>query len=619
MKKALFILMAALMVVGATQCKKQPEKYGPFVLNASLPGSDGKAIDPFGHVSWGVGDKIYAFNANGEFLATLVWAAGNKFYSDDFVENEIVNFFYLGTNTNYDANNFTGGFAHVSFDGCLGTIEDLSKCHVMSAQGMVTNGQANVTMQNRMAIAYVDISGFSTSTTSPSVKVYGSNIYRGMKLDLSNPNLYEGDTLTSVGPEALTVPSGWVYLPLVPTDRATLSFEFGGNVKNLTTDDGNAYIQVRAGDFYSQATGQQTTPIRVYSGLPETVTLNCAGGNSFVYTIAGAPDNTSSQYKRGVEIADNSSFVNATAVTRNVNAHLGTIAQNFDNTHPTGTFYVRAYVQNGASDNYARRYSEPKAFKFPKEGALNGIFSVSDTKKVRFSQGNLIYNGGVTTPWRFHTGQLIYYATDHVMGHQLNPTEDSFFDLFNYGTSGQNENNKPWNINYEFHIFDWSNWGTNAISNGGNSTGLWYTMPEEEWKYLLGIGDSESRPDASSKRGRVNITFNSGSTLQGLVILPDEWVLPEGCTFSSTNINTYTDDQWTLMEECGAVLLLSNIGHRKVENGTAIGYSNPTYYWINFDANISYALSLTNTGGYDIAHLPLADHYGCRVRLVQRY
>mgnify|MGYP004445588957 FL=1 len=141
--------------------------------------------------------------------------------------------------------------------------------------------------------------------------------------------------------------------------------------------------------------------------------------------------------------------------------------------------------------------------------------------------------------------------------------------------------------------------------------GLWHLMGKTQWEYLL-----EGRTDASSKRGNVFITDNGISGNFGLVILPDECVLPEGCTFSGTGTNTYTMAQWELMEKCGAVFLASGVGHRRNVNGTLTGYSSPSYYWMLGSWIGVPALKLVKNETYEIVTLSPSDRYGCRVRLV---
>ena len=95
---------------------------------------------------------------------------------------------------------------------------------------------------------------------------------------------------------------------------------------------------------------------------------------------------------------------------------------------------------------------------------------------------------------------------------------------------------------------DWA-WH-NSINGGGNAPHLWRTLSGDEWDYLLRV-----RAGATAKCGTGNI-----NGVGGLIILPDSWTLPSGCTFHSGfglnwAQNSYTLDQWEQMETAGAVFL----------------------------------------------------------------
>ena len=192
------------------------------------------------------------------------------------------------------------------------------------------------------------------------------------------------------------------------------------------------------------------------------------------------------------------------------------------------------------------------------EGALNGKFSVSANKKVYFSQGNLQYRAS-TDKWQFATNQ---YDTIGIGNANIADDYDGWIDLFGWGSGGNpTQNTKD---NSLFNAF--TDWGTNPISNGGNQADLWYTLTKDEWNYLL-----VERTDAAA-------LFGTGAVngVNGVILLPDDWTLPEGAQFHNsteymeyntsmqkyTNANnnnfsknTYTPEQWTALENAGAVFL----------------------------------------------------------------
>ena len=215
------------------------------------------------------------------------------------------------------------------------------------------------------------------------------------------------------------------------------------------------------------------------------------------------------------------------------------------------------------------------------DGALPGLFSVSATKHVYFSQGNLQYQASTKT-WRFAEHQYDYVGSNN---RSISSTYSGWIDLFGWGTGSNPTLSSPSFEDYGTFV----DWGCNAISNGGNTTNLWRTLTIAEWNYLL-----NTRTDASSKRGTGNI-----NGVGGLIILPDSWTLPSECSFTSGfcspsgdnypdwTHNSYTLAQWAQMEAAGAVFLPA-AGNRFGTYVANVGYSG--YYWSstssrNFDGD----------------------------------
>ena len=231
------------------------------------------------------------------------------------------------------------------------------------------------------------------------------------------------------------------------------------------------------------------------------------------------------------------------------------------------------------------------------EGALAGEFSVSTTKKVRFSKGNLQFNAAQGThqcadgtikqgTWQFAEHQWDMIGNRNV---NISSSYNGWIDLFGWGTSGWNSGAnayQPYSTSrYEGDYFpegDYRNnltgecanadWGIyNSISNGGNVFGTWRTLTNDEWSYIL-----VSRDNANTLYGQATV-----NGVHGLIILPDGWTPILGIEFipaySSTGwtVNTYTESQWTQMENVGAVFLPAGCGRR----GQNIEYNNVGSYW----------------------------------------
>ena len=189
------------------------------------------------------------------------------------------------------------------------------------------------------------------------------------------------------------------------------------------------------------------------------------------------------------------------------------------------------------------------------DGAIRAEFSVSDSTKVYFSQGNLQYQASTNT-WRFAEHQFDIVGFDNK---NISEKYNGWIDLFGWGTSGYNGKNpymtsKEINTDYgdgENDIagtnYDWGVY--NKIYNGGNQTGLWRTLTYKEWRYLR-----YDRTDADALYGTATV-----NGVNGCIFLPDNWTTPTGVTFkcgaNGYSVNTYTVCDWAKMEANGAVFL----------------------------------------------------------------
>ena len=197
---------------------------------------------------------------------------------------------------------------------------------------------------------------------------------------------------------------------------------------------------------------------------------------------------------------------------------------------------------------------------FRMQGEIEGKFSVSATKKVAFSQGNLQFNKSNST-WRFADKQYttIYRYPINTNYNKYDPYQNNWTDLFCWGTSGWSgsgikyydpkqlvyDNYDVWptymqtgpsfedfyiNANSSQSMVDnyaKADWGVNnPITNGENIAGVWRTLTSDEWLYLL-----NTRTDAAKKRFKVEISLpnntpvptNSGGDVPGILLLPDDF------------------------------------------------------------------------------------------------
>lgn len=274
------------------------------------------------------------------------------------------------------------------------------------------------------------------------------------------------------------------------------------------------------------------------------------------------------------------------------------------------------------------------------EGTLPGLFSVSATTQVYFSQGNLQYQASTNT-WRFADQQWSCVGSDgwgSVSGSDncnISSTYSGWIDLFGWGTSGWNSGAicyQPWSISTNVSDYypggsytnsltddyaeaDWAY--HNAISNGGNTAHIWRTLTYSEWYYLF-----NTRPNASYKYGTGHIRFPTGvyrfNSVHGLIILPDDWTLPSGCSFSSDMYsedwidNEYSLDQWAQMEAAGAVFLPAHYLRR----GTSVEATDGGSYWSSTSNSLEYSRGLVFSGD-DLTIGWSSRFYGLSVRAVR--
>lgn len=250
---------------------------------------------------------------------------------------------------------------------------------------------------------------------------------------------------------------------------------------------------------------------------------------------------------------------------------------------------------------------------------FGGVFSVSADKKVRFAPGNLQYYCSTTTPqWRFAQNQKDMVTYD---GTAYGNNTGKWIDLFGFATSGYG-GYEPSRVltapaSY-YHSADISkteyDWGWhNAIINGGNETHVWRTVTYNEWNYLL-----NSRTGGTGKRAGGKV-----SEKIGLIILPDDFELPDGLsfsgnTFSPTTTNIFNAAAWSKMEVAGAVFLpVTGYREGSTQKSATIGYywtdkqapsSNPDYY--------AYYINLASNAGTPTIK-PTYLSNGCAVRLVR--
>ena len=194
------------------------------------------------------------------------------------------------------------------------------------------------------------------------------------------------------------------------------------------------------------------------------------------------------------------------------------------------------------------------------DGAINGKFSVSATKQVYFSKGNLRY---ASSKWSFFDNQYDYYSSYSA----------DAWDHFGWSTSAT-----TYGMNTSE---DYNDYSGNFVDWGATMGAGWFTLSKDEWTYLL------NTRSASTVNGTANGRYAKAEVkeVMGVILFPDTYTHPDGVTApvgvnatnnTGWNGNSYTVADWTKMESAGCVFLPAT-GSRNGSTMDMTGWYG--YYW----------------------------------------
>lgn len=211
-------------------------------------------------------------------------------------------------------------------------------------------------------------------------------------------------------------------------------------------------------------------------------------------------------------------------------------------------------------------------------------FSVSRTKQVNFSKGNLQYNPS-KNKWRFATNQWDYIGDANK---NVSSNYNGWIDLFGWGT-GKNPTNTSMNAD-DYRVFN--DWGRNNIS-GGNGIG-WCTLTKSEWVFLL---------SQRSTNSGIRYALGTVNGVSGIILLPDKWEKSNYYLKNTNDINAkynsnnISKSDWINKLEANGAVFLPAAGSRIGSNVQYPGYG--LNYW-----------SATSNGNYDANSVWAADGIG---------
>ena len=233
---------------------------------------------------------------------------------------------------------------------------------------------------------------------------------------------------------------------------------------------------------------------------------------------------------------------------------------------------------------------------------LGGVFSVSDTKKILFSKGNL---------WCDGTGNGYKEQTPIIKSWGFESTQYARISLISYERPLDHISHFMWckdasNSICQRYSADWNKTGVYLFTNSDATTpnsdftvngqkGLWRTLSgwdDGEWKYLL-----DNRKTAyGTNRRYAAVKVND---MAGLLLFPDDfssWPSGAGvepktfneCSYWNHNMN-YTVEQFNVLQDNGCVFL-SAAGERYGGEGSenydeVYNVGDVGYYWSSVSDN----------------------------------
>ena len=228
---------------------------------------------------------------------------------------------------------------------------------------------------------------------------------------------------------------------------------------------------------------------------------------------------------------------------------------------------------------------------------LTGEFSISGTKKVHFSRGNL-YTKKESGEWKwnFYDKQYEFLALDmEVSGSDYNPqrtvaSTETEIDLFTWGFG-------TWSTSPDGSTYqesDFTDWGS-KIGDGNT----WRTLTKDEWTYLFNTRTMTNGKDRYSNA--VNGVVIGGTTYKGVFLYPDNYngdMVSASVTWAQINADGIIFLPAAGWRDGSYVRKVGNNGY--YWSSSLAGYDNDASYYVDFNIYAVDAASSFRKNGYSV-------------------
>jgi len=298
----------------------------------------------------------------------------------------------------------------------------------------------------------------------------------------------------------------------------------------------------------------------------------------------------------------------------------------------TATDGTKTYVKVLSSKSYAASNGYPLSWRM----AVKGKFSVSSTKQVYFSKGNLqatTSNKGTTWTWAFaehqwdkiggkdQSGSGTQTGNNYINGNGT-LSANGTVDLFGWSTSATHLgiHNSTNNSDYSGNFVDW---GSAKEVYDCIGTG-WRTLTRTEWEYLLcpnsGIDHRNTTSGMLYYKAQVN-------GVNGLIVFPDNWSTSYH-TLTASNVNNndisfestkITESVWNTDFASHGAVFLPVAGQRHVNNNYVEYPNGRGHYWSStpYETGTAFRLYFTGNSSDWSYGVSSSRRFGYSVRLVR--